>query len=268
MKKIISSFQCIRIITGLVFFFTICTNMNSQVHRKYSIRGQLADKVSSQPLGFATIALRRLADSTLLTGVASDAEGKFMLEAIEKGKYELQISSVGYESESIIIELNGDMETGTFLLREKSVSLSEVIITGDRKKAENGGEKTTWLINQKMYDASNSGIDILGHIPGVGVDIMKNISLAGSQNILILVDGREREKNFLNQLDALLIDKIEIINNPGSGYDAGISGVINIILKKEKKSGINVVSLMPRFLPLLLKYISPLHIVLPMAPGS
>jgi hypothetical protein len=90
-----------------------------------------------------------------------------------------------------------------------------------------------------MYDASNSGTDILGHIPGVGVDIMKNISLAGSQNILILVDGREREKNFLSQLDALLIDKIEIINNPGSGYDAGISGVINIILKKEKKSGIS-----------------------------
>jgi hypothetical protein len=141
MKKLISSFQSIRIVTVLIFLFTICTNMNSQVHRKYFIRGHLADKVSSQPLGFATIALKRLADSTLITGVASDAEGKFMLEGIEEGKYELQISSVGYESESKIIELNDDMETGTFLLQEKSVSLSEVIITGERKRQRMEGRK-------------------------------------------------------------------------------------------------------------------------------
>lgn len=232
-------YQCTQRVFGLVFFFMICINLNAQVHKKYSIKGQIADKISSEPLGFATIALKRISDSTLLTGVASDAEGKFTLEADEKGIYELQISSVGYEGTTKIIDLNGDIEAGTFLLQEKSVSLSEIIITGERKKAENGAEKTTWLINRKMYNASNSGTDILGHIPGIMVDFMKNISLAGSQKIVILVDGRERERNFVSQIDATLIDKVEVISNPGSGYDAGVTGVINIILKKEKKAGIS-----------------------------
>jgi outer membrane receptor for ferrienterochelin and colicin len=90
-----------------------------------------------------------------------------------------------------------------------------------------------------MYDASDNGVDILNYIPGVQVDIMKNISLEGSQHIVILVDGKERDRNFLSQLNARQIDKVEIIDTPGSKYDADVTGVINIILKKDKASGID-----------------------------
>ena len=94
-------------------------------------------------------------------------------------------------------------------------------------------------MNKKMYDASDNGIDMLSYIPGIQVDIMKNISLEGSQHIVILVDGKERDRNFLSQLNAGQIDKVEIINTPGSKYDADVTGVINIILKKDKATGID-----------------------------
>jgi outer membrane cobalamin receptor len=68
---------------------------------------------------------------------------------------------------------------------------------------------------------------------------MKNISFEGSQHIAILVDGKERDRNFLSQLNASQIDKVEVINSPGSKYDADITGVINIILKKDKVKGID-----------------------------
>ena len=106
-------------------------------------------------------------------------------------------------------------------------------------KAKTDADKTTYFMNKKMYDASNTGVDILNYIPGIQVDIMKNISFEGSQNIVILVDGKERDRNFVSQLNANQIDKVEVINAPGSRYDADVTGVINIILKKDRESGIN-----------------------------
>ena len=85
----------------------------------------------------------------------------------------------------------------------------------------------------------SNGVDMLSYIPGVQVDIMKNISLEGSQHIIIMVDGKERDRNFLSQLNSSQIDKVEVINTPGSRYDADVTGVINIILKKDKESGLN-----------------------------
>ncbi|MGE5406141.1 MAG: TonB-dependent receptor domain-containing protein [Methanosarcina sp.] len=234
-----STSQLIKGIITIIFSAAICTNIFAQTHQKFSITGQLSDKTGNQPVAFATIALKRIADSMLITGVASDQEGKFRLEQVEKGKYNLQISAIGYECIESYIDLRENLEAGTFLLREKSVSLPDVFVSAERKKAESGADKTTWLVNQKMSDAAATGTDLLGYIPGVSVDMMKNISVAGNQNILILVDGREREKNFINQLDASRIDKVEIISTPGSEYDASVTGVINIILKKDRNSGMN-----------------------------
>lgn len=232
-------FRITRIIAVMFFLVSISIEINAQVHQRYSIAGQLADKNSALPLSFATVALKRSADSALVTGVSSGADGKFILEPVERGKYELVISAIGYETSYKNIDLSNDVETGTILVQEKSFSLPEIVISSERRKAENGADKTVWLMNEVMYDASSSGTDLLGHIPGINVDMMKNISLAGSSNIIILVDGRERERNFVSQLDASKIDKVEVIDNPGAGYDAGVTGVINIILKKDRKSGIS-----------------------------
>ncbi len=155
------------------------------------------------------------------------------------GKYSLIISAIGYNNVAKNIDLTGDYDAGTILLQEKSLALGEIVVVGERIKAKAEPDKTTYFVNKKMYDASNNGVDLLSYIPGIQIDLMKNISLDGSQNIIVLVDGKERDKNFLSQLNAGDIDKVEVLNTPDSRFDAGTTGVINIILSKNKETGMN-----------------------------
>jgi hypothetical protein len=223
----------------LIAFSTFIIVVYGQGQPKFTIKGQLTDQKSMQPVSFATVALRRSSDSVLTTGVASDLDGRFIIGPVNEDNYQLVISAIGYLPENRDIKLINDFDAGTIYLQEKSVQLNEIVISSERKKAEAGMDKITYFINKKMLDASNNGADLIGFIPGVQVDMMKNISIGGSQNIIILVDGKEREKNFLSQLDPARIDKVEVTNAPDSRYDAGVTGVINIILKKEKQSGIS-----------------------------
>jgi outer membrane receptor protein involved in Fe transport len=135
--------------------------------------------------------------------------------------------------------LKDNYTCGTILMSEKSVTLGEVIVVSDRIKAKAEAGRTTYFINQKMYDASETGAEMLTYIPGIQTDLMKNISLNGSNNIVIEVDGKERDKNFLSQLNPNQIDKVEVITSPDSKYEAGVTGVINVILKKSKEAGIS-----------------------------
>jgi len=228
--------KCILLFFAIV---TILTASHGQGQQKFYIKGELKEKQSTQAIPFPTVALRRTSDSTLITGTASDINGEFNLESVVPGKYRIVISAIGYNPETKNIVLTNDCNIGTILLKEESLTLSEIVVTGERIKAKTEADKTTYYMNEKMYSASNNGVDMLKYIPGVQIDLMKNISLEGSQHIVILVEGRERDRNFLSQLDPIKIDKVEIINTPGSRYDADITGVINIILKKEKESGIN-----------------------------
>jgi outer membrane receptor protein involved in Fe transport len=116
--------------------------------------------------------------------------------------------------------------------------LQEIMITGDRIKAKSENDKTTFFMTKKILDASGTGIDVLKFIPGVQIDIMKNISLEGSRDILIFVDGKERDKSYISQLNPEQIDRVEIISAPPSSYDGNLTGAINIILKKDRDSGI------------------------------
>ena len=220
------------ITSGLVVLY-------GQEQPKLSIKGRLKDQQTMQAVSYATVALKRSSDSTFITGVASNQDGEFSLENISRGSYCIIISAIGYNHVTITVDLTDGYDTGVILLKPKSVALAEVVVTGERVKAKAGADKTTFFVNKKMYDASDNGVDILNYIPGVQVDIMKNISLAGSQKIVILVDGKERDRNFLSQLNARQIDKVEIIEAPGSKYDADVTGVINIILRKDKASEID-----------------------------
>jgi hypothetical protein len=226
----------------MLLFLVIATSLtllNGQVQHNQYVKGQLKDQQNMQAVAFATVALRKTSDSTLITGTASNIDGEFSLDNIAKGRYYVIISAIGYDRLTKNIDLTESYNMGTILLQPRSVALGEVVVVGERVKAKAEPDKTTYFINKKMYDASDNGVDMLSYIPGVQVDIMKNISLEGSQHIVILVDGKERDRNFLSQLRASQIDKVEVINTPGSKYDADVTGVLNVILKKDKNSGFN-----------------------------
>jgi len=227
-----------KLLTLAVFLLGFITSVSGQENKSYVIRGRLLDSLNHEPLMFATVAVRRSAEAIFVTGSAAGPEGYFETGSLEKGEYELHISALGYEKEIRQVYLKSDTDLGEILLEQKMALLEEVTVTGERIKARKDDGTTTYFMNEKIYSISNTGTDLLGYIPGIQIDLMKNISLNGNSGIMLLIDGKERDLNFINQLNPEKIDRVEVINNPSSRYDVTVTGVINIILKE--KTGGNI----------------------------
>jgi len=205
------------------------------------VTGKLISSKNSEAIAYASVAMIKESDSSPVSGTISDENGLFTIAHVKDGNYRLFISVIGYKplSRNIDIINQGSIDAGTILLEDTSIVIQETVIIGERAKAKSESEKTIFFMTKKMLDASGTGTDVLKFIPGVRIDLMQNISLEGSRNIQILVDGKERDGSFIGQLNPNQIDKVEIISKPSSNYDGNITGAINIILKKERNSGIS-----------------------------
>lgn len=216
-----------------IIFFLQTGNLEGQEKRK--IQGTVIDFQNENPIAFASVSLHQVVDSTLISGTITKNDGSFSIETKNNGEYLLRISFVGYETQTQIIEDLGrsQFNLGFISLRENVISMNEAVVTAQRIKAKSNGVGTTFFMNEKIHKASNTGVDILRHLPGIQVDLMKNLSLEGSDKVLIYVDGRERDLPFVSQINADQIDKVQIIRNPGAKYAANVSGVVHISLKKK-----------------------------------
>jgi hypothetical protein len=207
------------------------------------IKGTLTDPATATPVSYATVALYTLPDSTIKTGIVTNQDGLFAFNDLNKGSYFFEVRYVGFkEIRSKAIALDGKqgiVDAGKILLEEDTKTLAQVEVTGERLKGVESVDRTIYAIPESAVKVAGSGTDILRRIPSISVDLSNNISLQGNANILILIDGKERDKNFIAQLDPKSIDKVEVITNPSSKYDAGVRGVINVILKKDKREGIS-----------------------------
>jgi len=208
-----------------------------------TILGQVVDDSTSSPVSFATVALLNASDSSLITGVITNDQGEYLFEKIPYGKYHLKITFVGYKPITLK-NLEVNRQNKTLDLRETKLvedykTLQEAVIVGQRLKGEEKVDRTVFTLNDDIRKASNSALDALKHIPSVSVDFQKNVSLEGQSNIQFYVDGVLRNKEYVAQINPEMIDKIELITNPGVKYDADVSGVINIILIKEKRNGVS-----------------------------
>jgi len=219
-----------------VILFTQAGNVNGQ--SLSSIRGSIIEE-SSQPIGYATVALFNSSDSSLVQGTLSDSTGYFELTTVAPGDYLIKVSFMGYSAVTRPVTSQGrdPIALGEIILQEIVYEIEEAKVIGERMKARQQADKTTYYVNKHMQKASSTAIDMMKLIPGMQVDLLQRISLEGNTNVIILVDGVERETGFLSQLDSERIDKVEIMDNPGARYNGDIAGVINIILKKDMKIG-------------------------------
>lgn len=216
--------------------------ISSPAWSREHVRGVLRCDAASEPQAFGTVALLSMADSTMVSGTISDEEGRFSLTIPsdnKKAPYFLRITYVGYKTTEVAVDSlpEAGMNLGYICLTPLLQEMQEFVFVGERISASGGNTKTTYFMNSKIRDASFTAGDVLRHIPEVHVDFMQHISMEGGQPVVIQVNGRERDAAFIRQLDASQIDRIEVVRNPGAQYDAGISGVINIILK-EPESGL------------------------------
>jgi outer membrane receptor protein involved in Fe transport len=241
MKK--SFKQFCKVFAGIKFMllaFAIANSATLSAQEKQSVTGKLIEGKSNQPVSLATVALVT-PGAGIAGGTMSDENGIFRISPVIPGNYILKVTNIGFKPETRNIEVlsNGVTDLGIILLQDTSIMLHELVIVGERIKAKKESDRTTFNVTQKMLDVSHTGTDILKLIPGVQIDLMRNISLEGSTAILIFVDGKERDKNFISQLNPGQIDRIEVISAPPSDFDGNVTGAINIVLKKDSDSGIS-----------------------------
>jgi outer membrane receptor for ferrienterochelin and colicins len=233
----------------LVLFFLLfgLSNFAQQgppTFSKIKVTGKIVDKKSNQPLEFATITLKNQKNPKAISGGITNNKGEYEADVIP-GIYDITIEFISFKS----IDIKGKNITekislGTIGLEEDASQLNEVIIRAEKSSVEIKLDKKVYNVGQDMMVKGGTVSDVLDNVPSVSVDTEGNVSLRGSDNIRILIDGRPSYAvniaEALRQLPADAIDKVEVITNPSARYDAeGGSGIINIILKKGKNQGFN-----------------------------
>jgi outer membrane receptor protein involved in Fe transport len=222
-----------------LFSLLLIISITSQTQ---NIKGKVCYEKDKSPVQFASVALIQLPDSSMITGVITLTNGGYMLEKVKPGNYFLRASFLGYKAsgKNVIVDAtNKEISVDTIYLTEITTSLKEVTVSAERIKGKEMVDRTVYAIPEVISKSSTNGYDILKKIPQVNVDFQNNITLNGSSNFIIQVDGRQRDRDFLNKLLPSDIQSIEIISNPSGKYEGNIDGVINIILKKEARYGMN-----------------------------
>jgi hypothetical protein len=230
-------------ITLFLFFL----GMSNLAANEFSqITGQIADG-KGEFLPFVNVALVEAESGLLHTGAVTEEDGKFLIESARSGKFQLVVSSIGFEtfkSESFEIKPGLIKDFGTISIHEDAGDLSEVTVRATRPEIIIEADKTTINIEGTVMAEGNNALDVISRSPGVYVDENNNINLNGRSGVTVMINDRQTYmsandlSNFLRSMPADNIKSIEIINNPTSRFDAeGGAGIINIRLKKNNIDG-------------------------------
>lgn len=211
-----------------------------------SVSGKVVDSKSGQPVEYATIAVFLKSDGKPLGGTISDNLGVFKIDNLKPGNYFLKISFIGYQTltiDDVNLVNNSDKALGNIQLVSSDKELEEVEVTAKRNLVEYKIDKKVVNLDGNVNADNGNAVDALENVPGVDVDIEGNLTLRGNSNYTVLVDGKPSSldaSEILKQTPAAMIDNIEIITNPGAKYDPdGTSGIINLVMKKQKLHGIS-----------------------------
>ena len=212
-----------------------------------NIRGAVVDN-KNQPIAFASIYVIKAIDSSNVMGAVTNEAGQFIIENLKFENYLVRINALGFAerwSKVSLSESKSTVNLGNIVLTESGKNLKEIEIEAERKLLESSIDKKTFQVDKSIISQSGSAVDALQQLPNVTLDENGSIQLRGADGVLILINGKPTGINganlqtILNQIPANTIEKIEVITNPSSKYDAeGANGIINIILKRNKKGGI------------------------------
>lgn len=226
-------------------FLAISTTLSAQ-NTKYLITGKVVETNSEQPIEFATIMLGNSTTKAVIAGTTTDANGEFTVQSTTKDVY-LEISFIGFVKKTIVdFDFKSNKaDIGSIKLVENSQDLDEVVVQAEQSKTVFKLDKRVFNVGKDLSSTGASALEVLNNVPSVNVNIEGEISLRGSSGVQVLINGKpsviaSEQGNALGTITADMIEKVEVITNPSAKYDAeGTSGIINIVLKKEERKGLN-----------------------------
>lgn len=213
------------------------------------ISGKISDE-NNQELGFANVLLLNSSDSSMVKAALADENGEFVFDELPFGEYMVSATMVGYNkytSPKVVLSAgNPEVILPHFTLLPASTELKNVTVSAKKPLLEQHADKLVMNVEASIVNAGSTALEVLQRAPGVSIDQNDNISLKGKQGVVIYMDGKptymtqEQLTNLLKNMSSDQIEKIEIISNPSSKYDAaGNSGIINLVMKKNKNYGTN-----------------------------
>ena len=210
------------------------------------IVGTVIDAQSQEPVPFATVVLSDKDTEQNIEGTTTDLDGRFELTT-GAANFSVEISFIGFDTKSItdFNIVDGKVDLGNIGLSQVSQTLEEVELRAEKSTTEFKLDRRVFNVGEDISSTGMGALEVLNNVPSVTVSIEGQVSLRGKSGVQILIDGKpsilaDDPANTLGTITADMIDRIEVITNPSAKYDAeGTAGILNIVLKKEDKKGLN-----------------------------
>lgn len=212
-----------------------------------TVKGKILDRQKSEPLGFVNIKVTEQGSDKFAGGGITDAGGNFNVSGLKDGKYTLSLTFMGYKDVTRQFEITPakrEVQFKLLYMAEDAKQLKEVTVTGQRATMKLEVDRKSFDVGQLISNAGQAASDVLDNIPSIEVDNDGNVSLRGNSSVEVWINGKasgltsDNRAQILQQLPAESIDRVEVIDNPSAKFSAeGSAGIINIVLKKDRKAG-------------------------------
>ncbi|MDB4334824.1 TonB-dependent receptor family protein [bacterium] len=234
------------ILASLIFETLLFANVEEKAGEYGVVKGKVFDKKSKAPIEYATVAVYRTKDNSVVTGTISDEKGEFKISGLKPGSFYIVVSFLGYDDtrfDDVKLEkVQKLIDLGSISIKASTKNIGEVEVVADRQSVQYKIDKKIVSVGKQMTSASLSAVEVLENVPSIRVDIEGNVSLRGSSGITLLIDGKPTVldvSDALRQIPASTIENIEIITNPSAKYQPdGTGGIINIVSKKNRLQGV------------------------------
>jgi outer membrane cobalamin receptor len=210
------------------------------------IRGRVVNAASKTPIVGATVDVTGPGSGVSVAHAASGADGVFRTQGLKPGRYHVHIRGLGYTPWDIasVNVASSSVDIGTVALTAAALELESIAVTQRRQDVQLAPDRNTYVVRDMPTAKGGNALDVLRTVPAVDVDIDNVVSLRGNSGVTIQINGRPSPLkpaqlgDFLAQLPADMVDKVEVIPNPSARDDpTGVAGIINIILKEEVDAG-------------------------------
>ena len=216
------------------------------LYAKGSVTGVVVNKETGDPMDFVTVqVVDSKTNKPLNISVSTADDGSFRLPSLPDGSYVVRVMNVGSVNQDRPVDVAGaDIDLGVIKLADDSKVLKEVVVEGVRSQMRFELDKKVFQVDANIASAGQSASELLESIPSVEVDQDGAVSLRGNESVTVWINGKEsgltadNRAQILEQIPGESIDRIEVITNPSAKYSPeGTAGIINIILKKDRRGG-------------------------------